>query len=192
MDLYQKGDFVGEWTDNWCVPAAMQTSMNIMDQGADTTEATQRRVFNLAVSLGGSRANSAEPEGWALGLTKLGYGNYQVGAKTTIADAIHVVVKQIRLTNRPAGLVVWYGWHSWVVSGFTATADPAATDDYSVTSLWIEDVWYPRVSSIWGHSRLPDSRVAFGSLLRDYKMWHQVGSAYPAKEGKFVYVIPTV
>jgi len=192
MDLYQKGDFVGEWTDNWCVPAAMQTSMNIMNQGADTTEATQRRVFNLAVSLGGSRANSAEPEGWALGLTKLGYGNYQVGSKTTIADAIHVVVKQIRLTNRPAGLVVWYGWHSWVVSGFTATADPALTDDYSVVSLWIEDVWHPRVSSIWGNSRPPDSRVAFGSLLRDYKMWHQVGSAYTAKEGKFVYVIPTV
>ena len=190
MDLYQKGDFVGELKDVWCVPAAMQTSMNIMDVGADTTEATQQRLFDLAVSLGGTRNNAAEPEGWAMGLTKLGYGNYKVGAQPTLAAAVKLVVKQIRLTMRPAGLIVWYGWHSWVVSGFVATADPAVTDDYSVVSLWIEDVWYNRLSSIWGYSRPPDSSVPFNALSRDYKIWHQ-GKIYPGKEGQFVYVIPT-
>ena len=191
FDLYDKGDFVGEYKDNWCVPAAMQTSMNIMDQGADTTEATQQRLFDLAVSLGGTRNNAAEPEGWAMGLTQLGYGNYKVGAQDTLAAAVHLVVKQIRLTNRPAGLIVWYGWHSWVVSGFVTTADPIMTDEYSVKSLWIEDVWYNRLSSIWGYSSPPDTSVPFKSLSIDYKIWHQ-GKIYPGKEGKFVYVVPTV
>jgi putative peptidoglycan lipid II flippase len=191
MDLYEKGDFVGEYKDVWCVPAAMQTSMNIMDAGADTTEATQQHLFDLAVSLGGSRNNAAEPEGWAMGLTKLGYGNYKVGAQPTLAAAVKLVVKQIRLTMRPAGLIVWYGWHSWVVSGFVATADPLVTDDYSVTSLWIEDVWYNRLSSIWGYSSPPDTSVPFKDLPIDYKIWHQ-GKIYPGKEGQFVYVIPTV
>ena len=191
MDLYEKGDFVGEYKDVWCVPAAMQTSMNIMDQGADTTEPTQQRLFDLAVSLGGTRNNAAEPEGWAKGLAQLGYGNYEVGAQSTLAAAVHLVVKQVRITNRPAGLIVWYGWHSWVVSGFTATADPAVTDDYSVASLMIEDVWYNRLSSIWGYSSPPDTSVPFKDLPIDYKIWHQA-KIYPGKEGKFVYVIPTV
>ena len=190
FDLFEKGDFVGEYNDNWCVPAAMQTSMNIMDQGADTTEATQQRLFDLAVSLGGTRNNAAEPEGWAKGLTQLGYGNYAVGAKPTMAAAVKLVVKQIRLTNRPAGLIVWYGWHSWVVSGFIATADPAVTDDYTVKSLWIEDVWYNRLSSIWGYSSPPDTSVPYKDLPIDYKIWHQ-GKIYAGKEGQFVYVIPT-
>ena len=191
FDLYDKGDFVYEFKDNWCVPAAMQTSMNIMDQGADVTEATQQRLFDLAVSLGGTRNNAAEPEGWAMGLTQLGYGNYQVGAQDTMAAAVHLVVKQIRLTNRPAGLIVWYGWHSWVVSGFITTADPAMTDNFTVKSLWIEDVWYNRLSSIWGYSSPPDTSVPFKDLPIDYKIWHQ-GKIYPGKEGKYVYVIPTV
>jgi hypothetical protein len=191
MDLYEKGDFVGEYKDVWCVPAAMQTSMNIMDQGADTTEPTQQRLFDLAVSLGGTRNNAAEPEGWAKGLAQLGYGNYEVGAQPTLAAAVHLVVKQVRITNRPAGLIVWYGWHSWVVSGFTATADPAVTDDYSVASLMIEDVWYNRLSSIWGYSSPPDTSVPFKDLPIDYKIWHQA-KIYPGKEVKFVYVIPTV
>jgi putative peptidoglycan lipid II flippase len=191
FDLYDKGDFVYEFKDNWCVPAAMQTSMNIMDQGADVTEATQQRLFDLAVSLGGTRNNAAEPEGWAMGLTQLGYGNYKVGAQDTMAAAVHLVVKQIRLTNRPAGLIVWYGWHSWVVSGFITTADPAMTDNFTVKSLWIEDVWYNRLSSIWGYSSPPDTSVPFKDLPIDYKIWHQ-GKIYPGKEGKYVYVIPTV
>jgi hypothetical protein len=111
-------------------------------------------------------------------------------------EAIRVVVKQIRVTQRPAGLIVWRGWHSWVVSGFTATADPAVTDAYSVISLRIEDVWYPRISNLWntdrhGASRPPDSDVLVGLLPEDYLPWHQ-GRNYPDREGRWVFVIPLV
>ena len=51
MDLYQKGDFVDEYKDIWCLPAAMQTSMNIMDEGADVSKATQSKIFDLARSI---------------------------------------------------------------------------------------------------------------------------------------------
>ncbi len=189
MDLYQKGDFVGEILDTWCVPAAMQTSMNIMSLVPDTTRATQAKLFDLAVSLGGSVNGGADPIGWAEGLASLGYGNYQVAAKAKMADAIHAVVKQIRLTQRPAGLMVWYGWHSWVVSGFTASADPALTDNFTVLSLRIEDVWYNRFSTIWGWSRPPDANVLVSQLPKDYKIWHQ-GKYYAGREGLYVYVIP--
>jgi hypothetical protein len=189
MDLYQEGDFVGEFKDVWCVPAAMQTSMNIMSLTPDVTRDTQAQIFDLAVSLGGTAYGGADPEGWAKALTSLGYGNYKVDAKVKMADAIHVVAKQIRVTQRPAGLLVWYGWHSWVVSGFTATADPAMTDNFTVTSLRIEDVWYPRHSSLWGDSRPPDADVPVAQLPKDYKIWHQ-GKYISRREGNYVYIVP--
>ena len=191
MDLYHKGDYVGELTKVWCLPAAMQTSMNIMDAGADTTRATQARIFSLARKLAPAPDGAAEPEGWAKGLTKLGYGAYAVTEKSSIADAIHLVARQIRLTNRPAGLMVWRGAHSWVVSGFTATADPAITDHFTVTAVRIEDVWYPRFSTIWGYSRPPDALVPVSALSADYLPWKRPTGRYPGKDGKFVVVIPT-
>ena len=194
MDLFQPGDFIGEYNNTWCIPAAMQTSMNIMDAGADTTKDTQGRLFNLANSIAKSRNGSPDPEGWAGGLKQLGYGNYQVAATPTMAAAVKQVVKQIRITNRPAGLLVWYGWHSWVVSGFRATADPAATDNFTVLSLQIEDVWYPRHSTLWsktrgGYSRPPDSYVPMAELGQDYKAWDQA-VYYRGKQGWFVFVEP--
>jgi hypothetical protein len=195
MDLYQAGDFVGELKDTWCVPAAMQTSINVMSITPDVTRDTQQKLFDLAVSIAGSTYGGADPSGWAAGLQALGYGNYEVGAKTNRDDAIRTVVKQIRLTSRPAGLLVWRGWHSWVVSGFTATADPAVNANFQVLSLRIEDVWYPRVSNLWnksraGMSRPPDSDVPVAELPVDYLPWNQ-GKSIPGRDHNFVYVMPT-
>jgi putative peptidoglycan lipid II flippase len=189
MDLYQAGDFVSEAKDTWCVPAAMQTSMNIMSIEPDTTRDTQAKLFDLAVSIAGSSAGGADPDGWAAGLSSLGYGKYAVGSKLHMVDAIHTVAKQIRITQRPAGLLVWNGWHSWVVSGFTATADPALTDNFTVISVDIEDVWYPRVSSRWPKSRPPDTAILVSDLPPDYKVWVQA-QAVEGRDGMYVYVIP--
>jgi putative peptidoglycan lipid II flippase len=194
MDLYQPGDFVGEFNNTWCIPAAMQTMMNVMDAGVDTSQETQAKLFDLGNKIAESRNGSPDPEGWSGGLQQLGYGNYQVGATTTMAAAVKLVVKQIRLTNRPAGLLVWYGWHSWVVSGFTASADPAVTDDYLVISLRIEDVWYNRHSTLWskdrgGYSRPPDSDVPYGELSQDYLKWNQA-VYYAGKQNQYVFVLP--
>jgi hypothetical protein len=190
MDLYEENDFVGEFEDKWCVAAAVQTSMNIMDVGADRNRRTQARLDALIKSLSAAPDGAAEPEGWAAALTELGYGNYEVSVQPSITAAIHLAARQIRLTNRPVGLLVWRGVHSWVMSGFTATADPAGAGKFVVTEVRIEDVWYPRFSTIWGYSRKPDARVAVGDLPEDYLPWN-LRRDYPDKDGKFVLVIPT-
>jgi putative peptidoglycan lipid II flippase len=189
MDLYREGDFVSEFKDTWCVAAAMQTSMNMMSASPDTSRDTQAKLFDLAVSIGGSQKGGTDPDGWAAGLASLGYGRYSVGANVNMTAAVHTVAKQIRITERPGGLVVWRGWHSWVVSGFTATADPALTDKFTVLSVRIEDVWYPRVSTLWPKSRAPDADVPVSALAPDYKPWLQSGT-WPGRDGRYVYVIP--
>ena len=189
MDLYEKGDFVGEYVDTWCVPAAMQTAINIMSAGADTSKAFQTRLYKLAYSLEPGNTGGADATGWPEGLTKLGYGNFELDVRGSINAAAWTVARAIRLTNRPGGLVVWYGWHSWVVSGFKATADPALTNDFTVTGLYIEDVWYNRLSSIWGYSNPPDTFVKTSDLSIDYKPYHE-WTKDPSRDGKFVFVLP--
>ncbi len=190
MDLYEKGDFVGEFHDIWCLSAAMQTAMNIMDDGADTSRATQSKLFDFTRSIDPAPDGAAEPEAWAKGLTELGYGNYDVDIQPTLKSAIKAAATQIRLTGRPAGLMVWRGAHSWVMSGFNATADPAQTDDFTVTAVRIEDVWYPRLSSIWGYSRAPDALYKVDDLYEDFLPWKRPLGTYPRKTGNFVTVIP--
>ena len=190
MDLYEAGDYAGEFTDTWCVPAAMQTSMNIMDAGADKTKATQRNVFNLARSLAPAPDGAVEPEGWAAGLKELGYGNFEVRTAPTIRAAVQLAARQMRLTGRPVGLLTWRGAHSWVMSGFTATLDPAVSDKFKVSAIYIEDVWYPRISSIWGPSDPPDTLVAVGDLSIDYLPWKRPRGSYPDKDGLYVLVVP--
>ena len=194
MDLYRKGAFIGEQTPIWCLPAAMQPSANIMDLGkgrkADLTRARQQELFTLARTLAPAPDKAAEPEGWAMGLTKLGYGKYEVQVRGSIKAAILTAARAVRLTGRPAGLLVWKGAHSWVMSGFKATADPATTKDFTVTAVYIEDVWYPRHSDIWGDSNPPDTLVPVKDLPIDYKPWKRPQARYPEKDGKFVIVIP--
>jgi putative peptidoglycan lipid II flippase len=191
MDLYQDGDFVSESKDTWCVPAAMQTSMNIMSATPDVTRDTQARLYDLAVSIAGASAGGADPDGWAEGLSVLGYGHFQVSSQPKLVDAIQIMAKQIRLTQRPGGLLVWRGWHSWVMSGFTATADPATTDNFTVLTVRIEDVWYPRVSTLWPKSRPPDADVPVNKLSPDYVPWSQ-GGASPDRQGLYVFVEPMI
>jgi putative peptidoglycan lipid II flippase len=189
MDLYKKGDFVGEYVHTWCVPAAMQTSINIMSSGADTTKALQSKLYSLAYSLAPGDTGGPDAAGWPEGLTKLGYGKFALEMDKSMTVAVKAVAKAIRLTGRPGGLIVWYGWHSWVVSGFKATADPAYTDDFTVTGLYIEDVWYNRHSSIWGWSFPPDTFDKVSDLHIDYKPFHQWPED-PKREKQYLFVVP--
>ena len=193
MNLYRRGDFATQVTKIYCVPGAMQTMMNVMDRGATkASRAVQDRLYRLArrLSTDRLRGQGAEPEGWARGLEQLGYGRFKVVAAASRDGAIKVAARAIRRTNRPVGLLVWRGAHAWVMTGFKATADPAVTDEFRVTHVRIVDVWYPRVSSIWGASDKPNTLVPVRRLPVDYLPWRRPLMRYPEKDRKFVLVMP--
>ena len=193
MDLYHRNQMVSELEAWWCMPAAMQTIINIIDGGRpDRTYGTQQRLYWLARRLSSDQLDGkgAEPIGWASGLTRLGYGTYVVSVHRSRGDAIRTAAKALRMTGRPVGIVAWRGAHSWVMSGFMATADPALTNHFQVTAVAIEDVWYPRISSIWGPSTPPDTWIPVERLPQDYLPYRRPGVRYPGQDGRFLLVLP--
>jgi hypothetical protein len=192
IDLYRRGDFVGQATRDFCVPAAILTMTNIVDPGATHSVAAQRRLYRLARQLSTWRlvGGGAEAEGWAGALNGSGRGHYAVVVKPTRTAALRAAATALRLTGRPVGLVVWRGAHAWVMSGFRATADPALTDRFTVTHVYVEDPWYPRGSSLWGPSLSPDSIVPVAALGSDFLPFRRPTVRYPDKDGRFVLVLP--
>jgi hypothetical protein len=192
MNLYSDGDFTAEARADWCVPAAILTMMNVMDDAVSGARPSQRQLDRIARKLSTPRlvGLGSEPEGWAGTLGRLGYGPYVVRAESTRWAAIEAAARAIRLTGRPVGLLVWRGAHAWVMTGFEATADPAYTDDFRVTRVRIVDPWFPRVSSIWGPARPPDTRVSAAGLADSYLPWVRPGVRYPEKDGRYVLVVP--
>jgi hypothetical protein len=164
--------------------------LNIAVKGQDRTAATQADLASLAKTLSASVSGGTEPLGWALGLEQRGAGRYKVVVAPTRAAALRRAVRAIRATGRPVGLLVWRGAHSWVLHGFTATADPATSSDFRITGLWISDPWYPRISSIWGPSRPPDQLVKPALMGEDYLRWRRPTGRYPGMDGRFVLVVP--
>ena len=192
IDLFEKGDFVSQARADWCVPASILAMMNMIDPDGDRRTPTQRKLDRLARRLSTARLRGAgsEPEGWAGSLNRLGLGPYEVRAERTRGAAIAAAARALRLTGRPVGLLIWRGAHAWVMSGFRATADPAYTDDFRVTHIYVLDPWYPRVSSIWGPAQPPDAIVPVRRLAQDYLAWRRPAVRYPEKDGRFVLVVP--
>ncbi len=114
--------------------------------------APRSELYDLAreVSPWIERRPGASTYGWAGGLTELGYGPFGELSATGKRRRSASPRARCATPRKPVGLLVWRGRHAWVMSGFRATADPAYTDDFEVTGVWIEDPWAGRVSRTWG------------------------------------------
>ena len=127
---------------------------------------------------------------WAGLLNRYDYGPYGLAGFRSRPNALRKAARMMRKTNKPVGLVVWRGAHAWVMSGFTATADPAITRDFTVTSVWVQDPWYPRASSSWGPAQPPNTRISAQALGRDFKPYGRPGRRNPERDGRFMLVLP--
>lgn len=192
IDLYRRGDFVPQATVEWCVPAAMLTMMNVIDDDRKRSRPGQRWLNRTARSLSSPRlvGPGSEPEGWARTLDRLGYGPYRVVARPTRAKALATAARALRFTGRPVGLLVWRGSHAWVMTGFEASADPAWTDDFRVTRVRISDPWYPRARAAWGRPPRPDTRMSAAGLAKVFLRWRRPAVRYAELDGRYVLVLP--
>ncbi len=124
-------------------------------------------------------------------MTDEGYP-YELRVYATRAQAINAAAVALRATRRPVGILAWQGVHSWVMTGFTATADPRTAKKFSVTTAYVLDPWYPWVSTRWPRSEAPNAPRDAKDLKANVLPWKLGSGPYAGRDGKFLVVVPLV
>jgi hypothetical protein len=187
-------EFAHELKDTWCSPAGVTTALAILGLGAPT-DAREKEIAGRIhewESYADSHNGDWGPAAMALALDAYGAHGYKIVAYETRADALAGAARAILDTNSPALLLAWRGAHTWVMTGFRADADPRAFDDAKVSGAYIDDPWYPWVSSIWGPSDPPGTFQDADEMKRNFLPWKRPEGLYRDRDGNFIVLIPTL
>ncbi len=173
VDLYRDGVFTTQQSWLWCTAAGVQIVRNIVDEAEDHSASGQRRYFSwmrqrnrytLPLSAG------VDPAGWTAGLRHFVDDRYRLVSSSTFTGALRLAVKRIRLTGLPVALTVAHGNHGWILTGFTATADPATDASFRISSVRVVGPLYG-LQSRNGYDMPPDTELTPAQLKRFFTPW---------------------
>lgn len=192
IDLYRSGVFTTQKTWLWCTAADAQIMRNIADGKRDHTKASQQRYFDYM-----RRHNrydipvkdGVDPAGWAAGLRHYVDSRYRLEASRSFNAALRSAVTSLRRTNLPVGITVAHGSHAWIITGFSATADPATTEDFTVTSVRVVGPLWGLQSRTRGYDMRPNTKLTPRQLKSYFTPWHYAGVKM-AWEGRWVSIQP--
>jgi hypothetical protein len=92
------------------------------------------------------------------------------------------------LTNLPVALTVSHGNHGWILTGFRASADPAATSSFTVTSVRVTGPLYG-LQSKNGYDMPPNTKLTTAQLKRFFTPWKYAPRAM-IWDGRYVSIQP--
>ena len=188
-----KSAFITQLTKDWCAPAGVQITLTALGL-ADNTEKFQHQLVNRSREWE-SRRDSLNG-GWGPGAIQQAleaYGaKYEIRAFKRRQEALLDAARAMSETNAPVILIAWRGAHTWVMSGYKATADPLKFEDAKITGAYIIDPWYPRVSTIWGPSDPAGAFQDEAEMRRNFLPWKRPEGRYPDRDGRWIIVAPTV
>ncbi|MEA2608171.1 MAG: hypothetical protein QOJ75_414 [Chloroflexota bacterium] len=191
VDLYRSGSYTVQKSWLWCTAAGVQIVRNIVDVEADHTTSGQRDYFawmrlhnryHLPLSAG------VDAQGWAAGLRHFVDDRYRLVTSTTFDAALRSAVRRLRQTNLPVALTVSQGNHGWILTGFTATADPSATASFTVTSVRVVGPLYG-LQSRNGYDMPPNTLLTPSQLRRYFTPWNYA-PMHMAWDGRYVSIQP--
>ncbi len=191
IDLYRSGTYTVQKSWLWCTAAGVQIVRNIVDLETDHTSSGQRRYFawmrvhnryHLPLSAG------VDPQGWTAGLRHFVDDRYRLVASTTFDGALRSAVRRLRQTSLPVALTVSHGNHGWILTGFTATADPLTTASFKVTSVRVVGPLYG-LQNRDGYDMPPDTMLTPSQLRRYFTPWKYTPMSM-VWDGRYVSIQP--
>lgn len=189
--VYDAGSFSPQVNRYSCVGASVQMMLNMIFDESDQSARRQKRYWRYAQehSKFVVTDNGADPHGWARALRNWGAGDYTVSKAYTIGASLRVAARRMRATAKPVGLLVWHGGHSWVMTGFEATADPARTSEYRVTAVQAMGPLWPS-GTINGRTYDPGPKTWLGlrALKRKFTQYQMPG--HGPLNGRWITVVP--
>lgn len=168
FDVYRPGVYSMQATWTWCTAASVQIMRNIVSDGADHRSASQAQFFAFMRASNRYQQHDhrgVDPQGFLAGLRRFVDPGYALVASATFESAVRSAVTRLRVTGKPVALIVAAGRHAWVLTGFTATADPARTTAFQVVSVRIVGPLYGR-QSINGYDPPPDTTISYAALRK--------------------------
>jgi len=189
-----KAVFAHELKVTWCASAGVQMVLATLHLG-NTSNAFQREIQGRVrewESFKDSHNGDWGPSAMALALDAYGAKGYEVHAYQTRQGALRGAAKAIMRTNSPAIPLAWRGAHTWVMTGFKADADPTVFANAKIAGTYIQDPWYPDISSIWGPSDPPGTFQNNSEMIRNFLPWKRPEGKYPARDGLYITVLPTI
>ncbi len=175
IDLYRSGVFTTQKTWRWCTAADVQIIRNIVKHKANHSRTAQQRYFDYmrthdryAIPV----SDGVDPAGWTAGLQRFVDARYRLHVDASFKAALRSAVKNLRRTNLPVGITVAHGNHAWVLTGFTATADPARTNAFTVTSVRVVGPLWGLQSRTYGYDMRPDTRLTRRQFKSFFTAWH--------------------
>ncbi len=194
-DIYRSEAFSTQQTFTWCTAASTQMMLNLVLGQHDHSRAGQQRIISYEKRhdrYPDGVAHGSDPQGWAAALNHFGAGSYSWVKSSTRAGALKKAAQQMRLTHKPVGLLVEAGNHAWVMVGFTATADPAFTDAFRVTGVYIMGPLYPIQVNAKGYfDPRPNHYYATTKLAPAFTRYRDnLGPKWSIWEGSWVTINP--
>jgi hypothetical protein len=192
VDLYRSGVFTTQKSWLWCTAADVQIARNIADGKRDHTKANQQRYFRYMRARNRYDIpvkDGVDPAGWTAGLRHYVDRRYRLTTNGSFDAAVRSAVTNLRRTNLPVGITVAHGNHAWLLTGFSATADPAKTKDFRVTSVRVVGPLWGLQSRSYGYDMRPNKKLTPKQLKGFFTPWHYAGVKM-AWEGRWVSIQP--
>jgi hypothetical protein len=174
VNLYRDGVFTTQSSWLYCTAADVQMIRNMIEGSEDHSGSAQTAYFDwmrtqnqydLPLSAG------VDPAGWTAGMRHFVNDRYRLVSTTSFGLSLQLAVERLRLTGLPVALAVAHGNHGWILNGFTATADPAATSDYAITSVSVTGpLW--GLQSKNGYDMPPNTTLTVDQLTTYFTRWH--------------------
>lgn len=194
LNLNPNRVFASQYTNDWCSPAAVQ--MVLASHGAmDNSVKAQTSLWDKTrkyETWRDSHNGGWGPAAISEALTDAGIEGYEVRSYGSRNLALRDAAIALTETRAPVILIAWRGAHTWVMTGYRATADPTVFRNARVTGTYIYDPWYPRVSTIWGPSDKPGTFQDTAEMERNFLRWDRPEGKYDDRDGKFLAVVPTI
>ena len=174
VNLYRDGVYTTQKTWLWCTAAGVQIARNIVEGEADHSRSGQQRYFDWMRTRNRydlPESAGVDPAGWTAGLRRFVDDRYRLVSSGSFDAALRSAVTSLRRTGLPVALTVSDGGHGWLLHGFRATADPAATNDFRVTSVRVTGPLWGRQNRSFGYDMRPNTQLTVAELRGFFTPW---------------------
>jgi len=185
-DVYFAGGYERQVDSRTCTAASTAMMMNfIARRDLNLDQQVILHYEQPRDALSNATQRGSDPLGWSRAAT---YYSRLTGRPTIYAweaygsaqAALRRAARQIAITGKPVGLLVQHGGHAMVMTGFSASSNPARTSRFTLGSIWVSD---PNGAA---HRAYPAGATPLNSYLQtDATPWYDT-----EWYGRYIVIVP--